>query len=189
MANYILWNRKPTPITESNIFPGGIKSNLSLEERRIFYIPVVLIFPLDGLEDGFQFSDFSGKHHGVVEKAFALWWIQSPSWGWSLLAGQLCVHVCLTPCDPMNHSLLGSSVHGILRQEYWSGLPCLPPGDLPNPGIKPTSLKSPALAGRFFTTGTSWKVLSNLGHVLTTLGFSFLFYKMVAMIWLPQRML
>ena len=145
MANYILWNRKPTPITESNIFPGGIKSNLSLEERRIFYIPVVLIFPLDGLEDGFQFSDFSGKHHGVVEKAFALWWIQSPSWGWSLLAGQLCVHACLTPCDPMNHSLLGSSVHGILRQEYWSGLPCLPPGDLPNPGIKPTSLKSPEL--------------------------------------------
>ena len=38
------------------------------------------------------------------------------------------------------------------RQEYWSGLPCLPLGDLPNPGIKPTSLFSPALSGRFFTT-------------------------------------
>ena len=35
------------------------------------------------------------------------------------------------------------------RQEYWSGLPCTSPGDLPNPGIKPTS---PALAGEFFTT-------------------------------------
>ena len=33
------------------------------------------------------------------------------------------------------------------RQEYWSGLPCPPPGDLPNPGIKPTS---PALVGGFF---------------------------------------
>ena len=33
-------------------------------------------------------------------------------------------------------------------QEYWSGLPCPPPGDLPNPGIKPASLMSPALAGR-----------------------------------------
>ena len=31
------------------------------------------------------------------------------------------------------------------RQEYWSGLPCPPPGDLPNPGIKPTSSGSPAL--------------------------------------------
>ena len=38
------------------------------------------------------------------------------------------------------------------RQEYWRGLPCPPPGGLPNPGIEPTSLESPALAGRFFTT-------------------------------------
>ena len=34
---------------------------------------------------------------------------------------------------------------GFSRQEYWSGLPCPPPGDLPHPGIKPTSLVSPAL--------------------------------------------
>ena len=39
------------------------------------------------------------------------------------------------------------------RQEYWSGLPCPPPGDLPDPGIKPVSLSSPTLAGGFFTTG------------------------------------
>ena len=45
------------------------------------------------------------------------------------------------------------------RQEYWSGLPCPPPGDLPNPGIKPASLTSPALAGGFFTTITTWKAL------------------------------
>ena len=38
------------------------------------------------------------------------------------------------------------------RQEYWSGLPFPSPGDLLEPGIKPTSLASPALAGRFFTT-------------------------------------
>ena len=38
------------------------------------------------------------------------------------------------------------------RQEYWSGLPCSPPGDLPDPGIKPGALTFPALAGRFFTT-------------------------------------
>ena len=41
---------------------------------------------------------------------------------------------------------------GFPRQEYWSGLPFPPPGDLPNLGIKPTSFVSPALAGRFFTT-------------------------------------
>ena len=46
---------------------------------------------------------------------------------------------------------------GFSRQEYWSGLPCPPPGDLPNPGIEPSSLMSPALAGRFFTTSTTWK--------------------------------
>ena len=38
------------------------------------------------------------------------------------------------------------------RQEYWSGLPFPPPGHLPDPGIKPASLVSPALAGGFFTT-------------------------------------
>ena len=43
-------------------------------------------------------------------------------------------------------------------REYWSGLPCRPPGDLPDPGIEPESLMSPALAGRFFTTSTTWKV-------------------------------
>ena len=41
---------------------------------------------------------------------------------------------------------------GFPRQEYWSGLPFTSPGDLPDPGIKPESLTSPALAGGFFTT-------------------------------------
>ena len=40
---------------------------------------------------------------------------------------------------------------GFSRQEYWSGLPFTSPGDLPNPGIEPASLVSPALAGGFFT--------------------------------------
>jgi len=35
---------------------------------------------------------------------------------------------------------------GFSRQEYWSGLPCPPPGELPDPGIKPMSLTPPALA-------------------------------------------
>ena len=44
---------------------------------------------------------------------------------------------------------------GFPRQEYWSGLPLPPPGDLPNPGIEPTSSVSLALAGGFFTTAPS----------------------------------
>ena len=41
---------------------------------------------------------------------------------------------------------------GFSKQEYWSGFPCPPPGDLPDLGIEPESLMSPALAGRLFTT-------------------------------------
>ena len=48
------------------------------------------------------------------------------------------------------------------RQEYWSGLPCLPPGDLPDPGIKASSLTSPALAGGIFTTRATWEALRHL---------------------------
>ena len=46
---------------------------------------------------------------------------------------------CPTLCDLMDCSPPGSSVHGILQQEYWSGLPFLSPGDLPDPGIEPRS--------------------------------------------------
>ena len=47
---------------------------------------------------------------------------------------------------------------GFSRQEYWSGLPCLPPGDLPNPGMEPTSLISLALTDGFFITSTTWEI-------------------------------
>ena len=57
----------------------------------------------------------------------------------------------------MDCSPRGSFVQGIPRQECWSGLPFLTPGDLPNQGIKPTSLVSPALAGGFFTTSPPGK--------------------------------
>ena len=40
---------------------------------------------------------------------------------------------------------------GFSKQEYWSGLPCPSPVDLPDPGIEPASLGSPPVAGGFFT--------------------------------------
>ena len=66
---------------------------------------------------------------------------------------------CLTLSDSMGCSPPGSSVHslGFSRQEYWSGPPCPPTGDLPDPGTEPASLTSPALAGGLFITSTTWK--------------------------------
>ena len=59
-------------------------------------------------------------------------------------AAVLCLvaQLYLTLCNSMDYSSPGPSVHGILQQEYWSGLPGSPPGDLPKPGIEP---RSPAL--------------------------------------------
>ena len=46
---------------------------------------------------------------------------------------------------------------GFSRQEYWNALLYPPPGDLPNPGVEPTSLTFPASAGAFFTTSAIWE--------------------------------
>ena len=46
---------------------------------------------------------------------------------------------------------------GFSRQEYWSGLSCSPPGDLPDQGIEPVPLVLPELVGGFFTTNAIWK--------------------------------
>ena len=59
--------------------------------------------------------------------------------------------------DSLRHCGLEPSSHGISRTEYWSGLPCPSPGDLPDPETEPMSLKSPALADRFFTTSAIWE--------------------------------
>ena len=61
-----------------------------------------------------------------------------------------------TLCNPMDCGSPGSSVHGILQSRIleWVAIPS--PGALPDSGIEPLSLKSPALAGGFFTTSTTW---------------------------------
>ena len=63
-----------------------------------------------------------------------------------------CVRLCVTLCTHQAPLSMG-----FWMQEYWSGLPCTPQGDLPDPGIEPVALTSPALAGRFFTTGATWE--------------------------------
>ena len=77
----------------------------------------------------------------------------------------VCLHAkslqsCMTLCNPIDHSPPGSYVHGILLARILEWLPCPPPGNLPDRGIEPASLKSPALAGRLFTTSTTLEVLN-----------------------------
>ena len=63
---------------------------------------------------------------------------------------------CPTLCDLIECSPPGSSVYEIL----WAGrLPSPSPGDLPDTGMESVSLSSPALAGRFFTSSTTWEAL------------------------------
>ena len=73
-----------------------------------------------------------------------------------------CMHAkslqsCLTLCDPMDCSPQAPLSMGFSRQEDWNRLTFPSPGDLPDPGIEPTSLVSPALAGGFFTTEPAGK--------------------------------
>ena len=82
----------------------------------------------------------------------------------------LFVRVCvLSPVQPLASQAPLSM--GFPRQECWSGLPFLPPEDLPKPGIEPASLVSPALAGSFFTISTTWEA-----HDFLLEGYLFLEY-------------
>ena len=68
---------------------------------------------------------------------------------------------------PMDCNPLDPSVHGILQARYWNGFLCPHPGDLPDPGMEPTLLMSPAQAGGFFTTSATWEVLwISLGAII-----------------------
>ena len=64
-----------------------------------------------------------------------------------------------TLCNPTDYSPLGSSVHGILQARM---LIIFSPRGPPKPGVEPTSLISPELAGGFFTTSTTWEDLKKL---------------------------
>ena len=67
------------------------------------------------------------------------------------------LQLCPALCNPLDCSLPGLSVHGILQAT--PGMPYPPSRNLPDPGMEAASLTSPALAGRFFTTNATWKAL------------------------------
>ena len=92
--------------------------------------------------------------------------VELGTWSWCSLYLIISLPVCMPSCfshvqlfaTPWTVAHQAPLSIGFSRQEYWSGLPCPPPGGLPHPEIKPASLMSPALAGRFFTTSTTWEV-------------------------------
>ena len=71
---------------------------------------------------------------------------------------RMCVHAQSLQSCPTSWTVAHQAPlsMGFSRQEYWSGLPCLPPDDLPDPRIQ---MGSHALAGRFFTTSATWEAL------------------------------
>ena len=82
------------------------------------------------------------------------------------------VHACALICDrlfatPRTVAHQAPLSMGFSRQEYWCGLPFFSSGNLPDPGIEPASLMSPALAGRLFSTRAIWEALLG-GNLLVT---------------------
>ena len=81
----------------------------------------------------------------------------------------VCVCVCMPSCFSCVYLFMTiwTAAHQaplfmeFSRCEYWSGLPCPPPGNFLDPGIKPAFLMSPAFAGRFFANSTIWEAHKN----------------------------
>ena len=69
------------------------------------------------------------------------------------------LQLCLSLCDPMKSGLPGFSVHGIFQARILEWVAMTSSRGLPDTGIKHISLMSPALAGRFFITSTTWEAL------------------------------
>ena len=85
--------------------------------------------------------NIEAEYRGSRSKHYAAWSLQS----------------CPTLRDPMDCSPLQAPLSMGFSRQYWSGLSFPPPGDLPDPGIKPVSPESPTLPDGFFTTSTTWE--------------------------------
>ena len=114
------------------------------------------VWLMSPLLQGFPIADTMLQN--ALESQRVICWTSLPNSTLSRSRVYACANslqLCSTLCDPMNCSLPGSSVHGILQARIleWVAMPSS--GDLPDPGIEPTSLTSPALAGGFFTTSAT----------------------------------
>ena len=130
-------------MTLAGFFVHGISQARILEQVAIFFSrrsPAPGLKPMSpALAGGFFATEPSGKPtecNACVLSSFSY--------------VQLCVTLWTVAHQP-------PLFMGFCRNEHWSRLSCPPPGDLPNPGIEPRSLMSPALAGGFFTTSATWE--------------------------------
>ena len=103
-----------------------------------------------------SFQVFCNHVDITIASLTSCWWL-------GIGHAEYCVGVLSHPVITSSLAMPWTAAHqaplsvGFSRQECWAGLPCPPPGDLPDPGIEPLSQASPALAGRFFTTSTTWE--------------------------------
>jgi len=92
--------------------------------------------------------------YGVAQRRTRLKWLSSSSNSMASGSGFLCavlsLQSCLTLFDPMDVAHQAPLSMGFSSQGSWSRLPCPPPRDLCDPGIEPSSLTSPVLAGKIF---------------------------------------
>ena len=103
----------------------------------------------------FEFFEASLKIRIVIFEASVLFFAIL-SWFLVFCLLRRCNHVqlCVTLWTVVRQAPLSM---GFFWQEFWGGLLCAPPGDLPDLGVEPMSLMSPALAGRFFTISATWE--------------------------------
>ena len=128
----------------------GISQARILEQVAISFS----IFPFQGVKPA---SFMSPALAGRFFTTSATWEAKTLTF---LIEGEMCMSAeSLQSCPTLRYSVdcspSGSLSMGFSRQEYWSGLPCCSPGNLPNPGTEPASLMFPALPGRFFTTSAT----------------------------------
>ena len=131
--------------------PHGLMNDLSL-----WILCVLVAQSRPTLCNPMDCSPPGSSVHGILQ-ARILEWIAIPfsrgssgprNWtGVSYVAGRFFIPRTIGHQSPLST--------GFSRKEYWGGFPCPPPGYLPNSGIKPMFLMSPALAGEFFSTSTS----------------------------------
>ena len=120
----------------------------------LYHTACGILVPWPGMEPMPPYWEHRTLNPGLQRSPWRVWEVHN------LL---MCLHAHMLSCfsrDQLWKTNLRTVAHqappsmGFSRQEYWTGVPFLPPGDLPYPGIKPSS---PALADRLFTTRATWE--------------------------------